>query len=82
MGAHKCCQCGNSVHVFCGIAESGTEEGYGQPVICFKCQPKQNSEDTEDSTMKSMSRDPKVSGIRTSLVSLVLDSSKICKNSI
>ena len=57
-----------------GIAVCGTEKGYGQPVTCFKCLPKQNSEDTEDSAKKS--KDPEVSGIRTSLISSVLDLAK------
>ncbi|CAB4021276.1 Hypothetical predicted protein, partial [Paramuricea clavata] len=38
-GAHKCCECNNNVHVFCGTAVSNSDEGYGQPVICFKLHP-------------------------------------------
>ena len=41
-GAHKCCECDNNVHVFCGTAVSDSDEGYGQPVICFKCKPKES----------------------------------------
>ena len=35
----KCCKCDNNVHVFCATAVSDSDEGYGQPVICFKCKP-------------------------------------------
>ncbi len=34
-GAHKCIQCGKSVHLICGKAVG--DERYGQQVTCFKC---------------------------------------------
>ena len=37
--AHKCLKCKKPNHVFCGI-ESEEEEGYGQSVLCFKCDTK------------------------------------------
>lgn len=36
-GAHKCQDCGQAVHFICGDPVPNSEEGYGQPVICFKC---------------------------------------------
>ena len=34
--AHTCLKCKKPVHVFCDI-ESEEEKGYGQSVLCFKC---------------------------------------------
>ena len=39
ISAHKYLKCKKPVHVFCGI-ESEEEEGYGQSVLCFKCDTK------------------------------------------
>ena len=36
--AHKCLKCRKPVHVFCGIESE--EKGYGQLVLCFKCDAK------------------------------------------
>ena len=37
-GAHVCCDCKQAVHLFiCGDPVPNSDEGYGQPVICFKC---------------------------------------------
>ena len=34
-GAHRCIQCKYLVHLICGKAEEGEEEGYGQNVLCL-----------------------------------------------
>ena len=39
--AHKCHDCGQAVHFICRDPVPNSEEGYGQPVICFKCKEKQ-----------------------------------------
>ena len=36
--AHKCRNCHNNIHIFCGIKIG--EEGYGQEVICSNCSKK------------------------------------------
>ena len=35
---HKCAQCNDPVHLICGKPVKGDEEGYGQKVVCFKCE--------------------------------------------
>ena len=42
-GAHKCHDCRQAVHFICGDPVPNSEEGYGQPVICFKCKGKKNA---------------------------------------
>lgn len=37
--AHKCTNCKNYVHLFCGKGIG--EEGYGQSVVCFHCGEKE-----------------------------------------
>lgn len=44
-GAHNCGECGSNVHVFCGTPVCGSEEGYSQPVTCFKCKPSKSKQD-------------------------------------
>lgn len=40
-GSHVCRDCKQAVHLFiCGDPVPNSEEGYGQPVICFKCSKK------------------------------------------
>ena len=40
--AHQCVKCSHFVHVFCGSPAPGYTEGYGQKVVCFRCQNKHN----------------------------------------
>ena len=43
-GAHVCRDCKQAVHLFiCGDPVPNSDEGYGQPVICFKCKEKQKA---------------------------------------
>lgn len=35
---HKCVRCKGFVHLICGKPVSDEEEGYGQNVVCFKCE--------------------------------------------
>ena len=41
-GAHVSQDCNQAVHLFlCGDPVPDSDEGYDQPVICFKCKEKQ-----------------------------------------
>ena len=43
-GAHVCRDCKQAVHLFiCGDPAPNSDEGYGQPVICFKSKEKQKA---------------------------------------
>ena len=50
-GAHVCRDCKQAVHFICGNPVPDTEEGFGQPVICFNCTGKANKPSNDSSSV-------------------------------